>query len=276
MEIKINDELTNDSKHVLSDGDIVTIIGKDRDLSDRYEVVTLKSDNGAFHMPKVNVPDKIQIPSVTIDFNKIKDSASEFLTKVKGVSKDDVKAKSDELVKAYQEKVNKATEALKREISKYVPTVLLVNLFTGETSNMNKLYAKLGGSEMTDLYMASVKKHVSFASALINGIGDLDGINDLGEETIRVVGRFEKEGHDKDDHVDGKEHKGDFDEFFNKLLGSDKAKNEKSEEKPEAKDEEKPTEKPDKKDEKSDDDDELDIKGFADLLRNIGAIGDNK
>ena len=267
MEIKINDEIANDPKHVLSNGDIVTIVGKDRDLSDKFVVVTLKNDNGAFHMPKVNMPDKIEIPSVTIDFNKIKNSASELLGKAKGLTKDDVKAKADDLAKTYQEKMNEATEAVKKQISKYVPTIVLVDLYSADVLNLNKLYAKLGGSELVDLYMASVKKHVSFASALINGFGDLDGINDLGDDTIRVIGHFEKD-HDETDHSDDKEHKGAFDELVNKLLDADVKPIKKEEKK-----EEKPAEDP-KEEKKSDsDDDELDIKGLADLLKDIGAIG---
>lgn len=269
MEIKINDEIANDPKHVLSNGDIVTIVGKDRDLSDKFVVVTLKSDNGAFHMPKVNMPDKIEIPSVTIDFNKIKNSASELLGKAKGLTKDDVKAKADDLAKTYQEKMNEVAEAVKKQISKYVPTVVLVDLYSADVLNLNKLYVKLGGSEVVDLYMASVKKHVPFASALVNGIGDLDGINDLGDDTIRVIGRFEKD-HDETDHSDDKEHQGAFDELVNKLLDADVKPAKKDEKK-----EEKPAEDP-REEEKPDSDwdgDELDIKGLADLLKDIGAIG---
>lgn len=269
MEIKINDEIANDPKHVLSNGDIVTIVGKDRDLSDKFVVVTLKSDNGAFHMPKVNMPDKIEIPSVTIDFNKIKNSASELLGKAKGLTKDDVKAKADDLAKTYQEKMNEAAEAVKKQISKYVPTVVLVDLYSADVLNLNKLYTKLGGSEVVDLYMASVKKHVPFASALVNGIGDLDGINDLGDDTIRVIGRVEKD-HDETDHSDDKEHQGTFDELVNKLIDADVRPAKKDEKK-----EEKPAEDP-KEEEKPDSDwdgDELDIKGLADLLKDIGAIG---
>lgn len=269
MEIKINDEVAKNSKHVLSNGDIVTIVGKDRDLSDKYEVVTLKSENGALHMPKVKMPDKVEIPSLTIDFNKIKNSASSILDKAKSMTKDDVKSKASDVIKAYQAKIDDATDALKRKIAEYVPTVLLVDLYDGKTLDLNKMYAKLGGIELTDLYVSSVKKRVPFAHVLVNGDGVHHGINDLGEDEIKVLGHFEKDDAAAD--FDEKEHVGNFDDLLNHLLDADVDEYKKDEEeKPkETKKEEKPAKKAKK------DDDELDIDGLADLLKKIGALGDN-
>ena len=205
MKIKVNtSEVSANSLHKITKGDLVLIESTDRDLSDRYLITTMPT-HAKVNMPKVDVPKSVTIPSVTLDFGKMKDSALRAVKNVASMNVDDLKKKASDASHAVHEKIDNAKAKTAEATAKHVPTVLAIDIYTGESINLNKRYEKLGGEDLTALYVASLTHPSIFPDLLINGYQSetsdmvLLGLNDLSAEKFVYAGRFEK---DYDDSVD--------------------------------------------------------------------------
>lgn len=205
MKIKVNtSEVSANSSHRIVKGDLVLIESADHDLSDRYLITTVPT-HVKVNMPKVDVPKSVTIPSVTLDFGKMKDSALRAVKNVASMNVDDLKKKASDASHAVHEKIESAKAKTAEATAKHVPTVLAIDIYTGESINLNKHYEKLGGEDLTALYVASLTHPAIFPDLLINGYQSetsdmvLLGLNDLSAEKFVYAGRFEK---DYDDSVD--------------------------------------------------------------------------
>lgn len=205
MKIKVNtSEVSANSSHRIVKGDLVLIESADHDLSDRYLITTVPT-HAKVNMPKVDVPKSVTIPSVTLDFGKMKDSALRAVKNVASMNVDDLKKKASDASHAVHEKIDSAKAKTAEATAKHVPTVLAIDIYTGEAINLNKRYEKLGGEDLTVLYVASLTHPSVFPDLLINGYQSetsdmvLLGLNDLSAEKFVYAGRFEN---DYDDSVD--------------------------------------------------------------------------
>lgn len=205
MKIKVNtSEVSANSSHRIVKGDLVLIESTNHDLSDRYLITTVPT-HAKVNMPKVDVPKSVTIPSVTLDFGKMKDSALRAVKNVASMNVDDLKKKASDASHAVHEKIDSAKAKTAEATAKHVPTVLAIDIYTGEAINLNKRYETFGGEDLTALYVASLTHPSIFPDLLINGYQSetsnmvLLGLNDLSAEKFVYAGRFEK---DYDDSVD--------------------------------------------------------------------------
>ena len=223
--------------HELEIGDLVTVVSAHSNLEDKYILSSIKTPTEKREIKMPKMPSKIDIPGVTIDFNKLKDSAVKTVKKAvdgaKSISVEKGKEVVNSAVSNMQNGLQKANDKFNKAIESYVPTIVMTNIYTGKVFNLTKLYLDNGGDHLTDLYITSLQKHVSFVNVLINGYYErnhkiYDGINTLTNSfEIRYIGRFLKdEDTDKEAVLPDSEKNGKgacvgkFDDLFNSLKKS--------------------------------------------------------
>lgn len=223
--------------HELEIGDLVTVVSAHSNLEDKYILSSIKTPTEKREIKMPKMPSKIDIPGVTIDFNKLKNSAVKTVKKAvdgaKSISVEKGKEVVNSAVSSMQNSLQKASDKFNKTIEGCVPTIVMTNIYTGKVFNLTKLYLDNGGEHLTDLYIASLQKHVSFVNVLINGYYEknhkiYDGINTLTNSfEIRYIGRFlkdndtDKEAVLPDSEKNGKEAcVGKFDDLFNSLKKS--------------------------------------------------------
>ena len=67
--------------HELEIGDLVTVVSAHSNLEDKYILSSIKTPTEKREIKMPKMPSKIDIPGVTIDFNKLKNSAVETVKK---------------------------------------------------------------------------------------------------------------------------------------------------------------------------------------------------
>lgn len=166
-------------------GDVV------RDLDGNLYLLTqVRGDKSAKKIKKM--PTKITIPSITIDFDKIKKSVVDFASDAKENTKALADSAKDKASKAY-EKANRAVEN-----AVVVPHVYAICLNHYAVLDLNEIFMKnVEDANLAKLFIVSLHSKANFMTLLVNAIEettehDFEVVGNLRDEDSEFVQTIEK------------------------------------------------------------------------------------
>lgn len=185
-------------------GDVV------RDLNGNlYLLAQVRGDKSAKKIKKM--PTKVTIPSVTIDFGKIKKSVLDFASDAKENTKSLANSAKEKASKAY-EKANKAVEN-----AVVVPRVYAICLNHYAVLDLNEIFNKsVENTNLAKLFIVSLHSKTNFMTLLVNAIEentehDFEIVGNLRDEDSEFVQTIEKTAK-KDEEPDMPDFDGEVDE----------------------------------------------------------------
>lgn len=185
-------------------GDVV------RDLDGNlYLLAQVRGDKSARKGKKM--PTKITIPSVTIDFGKIKKSVLDFASDAKENTKTLADSAKEKASKAY-EKANKAVEN-----AVVVPRVYAICLNHYAVLDLNEIFNKsVENANLAKLFIISIHSKANFMTLLVNAIEEntehnFEVVGNLRDEDSEFVQTIEKTAK-KDEEPDMPDFDGEVDE----------------------------------------------------------------
>lgn len=166
-------------------GDIV------RDFDNNlYLLIQVRGDKSAKKIKKM--PTKVTIPSITIDFGKIKKSVVDFASDAKENTKALADLTKDKASKAY-EKANKAVEN-----AVVVPRVYAIGLNHYAILDLNEIFNKsVEDANLAKLFIVSLHSKANFMTLLVNAIEEntehgFEVVGNLRDEDSEFVQAIEK------------------------------------------------------------------------------------
>lgn len=177
--------LTEKPENSYRAGDVV------RDLDGNlYLLAQVRGDKSARKGKKM--PTKVTIPSVTIDFGKIKKSVVDFASDAKENAKSLADSAKEKALKAY-EKANKAVEN-----AVVVPRVIAICLNGYATLELNEIFNKsVENANLAKLFIVSLHSKANFMTLLVNAIEEntehnFEVVGNLRDEDSEFVQAIEK------------------------------------------------------------------------------------
>lgn len=177
--------LTEKPENSYRAGDVV------RDLDGNlYLLAQVRGDKSARKVKKM--PTKVTIPSVTIDFGKIKKSVVDFASDAKENAKSLADSAKEKALKAY-EKANKAVEN-----AVVVPHVIAICLNHYAVLDLNEIFNKsVENANLAKLFIVSLHSKANFMTLLVNAIEentehDFETVGNLRDENSEFVQAIEK------------------------------------------------------------------------------------
>lgn len=182
--------LTEKPENTFKAGDVV------RDLdSNLYLLAQVRGDKSARKGKKM--PTKITIPSVTIDFGKIKKSVVDFASNAKENTKALADSAREKASKAY-EKANKAVED-----AVVVPRVYAIGLNHYAVLDLNEIFNKsVENANLAKLFIVSLHSKANFMTLLVNAVEEntehdfevIGNLRDKDSEFVQVIEKTAKKG----------------------------------------------------------------------------------